>query len=1351
MQTLTNATNLVFIDLSVEDSQALLNGVMPGAEAILLDPQRDGIEQITAVLGDRSNINSLHIVSHGTPACLHLGSTQLHLGNLSAYAHQLRQWTAALTPDADILIYGCNVAMGEVGKAFVHWLSLLTDAKVAASASRTGSAAKGGDWLLEYATGQIKASLAFQSPVRTTYKGVFATPSVQWLKQLGTAGADESSSIAVDSAGNIYATGYTADALADSSQGGEDAWAVKYDSNGNQLWLRQFGTASNERSNGIAVDGADNFYLGGYTTGDFGGNNAGSEDAWLAQYDSSGNQQWVKQLGTASNDRALGVAVASSGYVYTTGYTNSNLSGRRYLIYGSYNDHSDLSDEEIWTAMCDTQGNQVWVKQQGSYGNDRSNGIAVSNGGQVYFSGYTEGSLENSNAGGADSFIANYYSTCGNYGYIRQFGSSSSDYSCSIQVDGSGNLFMAGYTAGALDGANAGIMDAWFAKYDSSGYRLWMNQLGTSGDDRALGLALDSNGNVYVAGYTTGALSGSNSGGEDAWVAMYDTWGHQQWVKQFGTASNDRANGVAVDSAGNVYLSGYTEGALDGTNAGAADAWVAKFGPNTAPALAVNGGLTLDEEATAAITAEQLQVTDTDWGEVITYAVTALPTEGTLILNDTALALNDTFTQADIDAGKLSYSHDGSETTADTFTFTVTDSQGSQISDTAFQITLNPVNDAPSDITLSANSIDENSANGTAIGTLSTADAEANDTHTYTLVDDAGGRFTVEGDRLSVLDGSLLDWETASSHTIRLCATDSGTPSASFEKDFTINLGNINDAPTDISLSNSSVGENSIAGTVIGTLSTTDPDVSDTHTYTLLSDAEGRFTLEGNELKVAQNSRLDVESGNNYTIRVRISDNGTPSQSFEKDLTISLSDAYKPPTLANNITSQTAKADTPFTFQIPANTFHHLNAGDSLTYSAILADGNPLPNWLIFDSTTLTLSGTPARGDAGNLSIKLTATDSAGTIVSDTFDLSIAPGSTDEVGEDTIPGDTGNNPTNGGTGDDSLGGDTGNNPTNGGTNRDFNAGSMFGFPTPNESGDLTSESTGSDATFTTGGAVNNSNDTLIGSDDGDALNGFGGNDLLVGFGGSDNLSGGDGNDRIYGNIDTDNVDGGNGDDTLFGGKESDTLTGSNGVDIVCGDFGNDSIDGGDGNDLLYGKQDADFIDGGSGEDTLFGGKDNDTLIGAAGSDTLGGDLGDDSLSGSEGNDVLYGNIGADTLDGGTGDDSLFAGKDSDVLLGSDGADFLCGDLGEDSLTGGGGSDRFFLSSGRGSDTILDFEDGIDSLVLSDGLSFEQLAITPGANAALIAIATTGELLASLEGIEASAIAINDFHNNFTLV
>ncbi|BDI15034.1 hypothetical protein ANSO36C_08360 [Nostoc cf. commune SO-36] len=148
------------------DYEQLLAGVTTGTEIHVLDPGEDAVTQITNTLLGRQNIASLHIVSHGEAGGVDFGSSVLNLTDLPQYAAQLKTWSKALTNDADILFYGCNVAEGQLGQAFVQNISQITGADVAASNNLTG---KDGDWNLEVTTGNIESPLVFDSKVTSAY------------------------------------------------------------------------------------------------------------------------------------------------------------------------------------------------------------------------------------------------------------------------------------------------------------------------------------------------------------------------------------------------------------------------------------------------------------------------------------------------------------------------------------------------------------------------------------------------------------------------------------------------------------------------------------------------------------------------------------------------------------------------------------------------------------------------------------------------------------------------------------------------------------------------------------------------------------------------------------------------------------------------------------------------------------------------------------------------------------------------------------------------------------------------------------------------------------------------------
>ncbi|HEY9848357.1 MAG TPA: DUF4347 domain-containing protein, partial [Leptolyngbyaceae cyanobacterium] len=187
ISTSKNTNSIVFIDSTVPDYQSLAASVVPGIEVIILYPQIDEIEQITDSLSLRNNINALHIVSHGSPGSLQFGNAQLNSQNLHIYENQLQQWRNSFSDNADILLYGCHVAAGENGVAFIQQLSELTGADIAASDDLTGSAALDGDWDLEVNSGLIEAPLAFQVGV-IAYNAVLGTLRVNSTADNTTSG-----------------------------------------------------------------------------------------------------------------------------------------------------------------------------------------------------------------------------------------------------------------------------------------------------------------------------------------------------------------------------------------------------------------------------------------------------------------------------------------------------------------------------------------------------------------------------------------------------------------------------------------------------------------------------------------------------------------------------------------------------------------------------------------------------------------------------------------------------------------------------------------------------------------------------------------------------------------------------------------------------------------------------------------------------------------------------------------------------------------------------------------------------------------------------------------------------------
>ncbi len=173
----TSARELVFVDSSIVDVEQLINDLKQQRtngefEIVQLDSQRDGIEQISAVLANYADLDAVHILSHGTDRAVKLGDTWLQVSNLDGYAKDIADWGNALSVDGDLLFYGCNLAGGEEGQTLIEGISQLTGADVAASVDDTGGQQLGGDWDLEYHTGAIEAEVAVSAETQQTWLGL---------------------------------------------------------------------------------------------------------------------------------------------------------------------------------------------------------------------------------------------------------------------------------------------------------------------------------------------------------------------------------------------------------------------------------------------------------------------------------------------------------------------------------------------------------------------------------------------------------------------------------------------------------------------------------------------------------------------------------------------------------------------------------------------------------------------------------------------------------------------------------------------------------------------------------------------------------------------------------------------------------------------------------------------------------------------------------------------------------------------------------------------------------------------------------------------------------------------------
>ena len=265
-------------------------------------------------------------------------------------------------------------------------------------------------------------------------------PIIPEVQQFGSASFDVSPTIATDPLGHVYVAGGTNGDLLAENAGLRDNFIVKYDSEGNVLFAEQFGTPGFETIYGIETDNQGNFYITGVTDGELGGpRQAASLDTFVAKYDTTGDQLWIRQIGQNDVFNAFNLAVdKDTGDVFISG---ANV--------------KPTLEDDTFIIKFDTNGEQQWFTETGLSGFlsfDESYGLTVADDGSVYTTGWTSGDLGGPNAGLYDNWLGKYDNATGENLWLVQYGTPDYEWSWDVRTDSEGNVYTAGWTLGNLGG-----------------------------------------------------------------------------------------------------------------------------------------------------------------------------------------------------------------------------------------------------------------------------------------------------------------------------------------------------------------------------------------------------------------------------------------------------------------------------------------------------------------------------------------------------------------------------------------------------------------------------------------------------------------------------------------------------------------------------------------------------------------------------------------------------------------------------------------------------------------------------------------------------------------------------------
>ena len=331
--------------------------------------------------------------------------------------------------------------------------------------------------------------------------------------------------------------------------------------------------------NAVGTDSRGNVYVTGSTRGGLDGNAVtGTSDFFLTKYTSGGVKLYTKQLGVA-NKETVGTAVVTD--------TSDNVYVAGYTTGGLYgNTMQPDSSHEFFITKYDSSGVKQFARQIGVAG-EKKVGIAVTidENDNIFIAGYTTGALDGyAMTGTIDSFLSKFNSE-GVKQYTRLLGVAGKETrGYGVVADARGNVFVAGYTEGSLDDNTlTGSRDFFVAKYDNSGVKQFTRQLGAVGAATVgTAVTVDAIGDVFVVGYTEGSLDGNTlTGSRDAFVTKYDPSGLKLFTRQLGVVGAATAgNEVATDPIGDVFVAGATTGGLDGNaRTGIHDSFVTKYDP----------------------------------------------------------------------------------------------------------------------------------------------------------------------------------------------------------------------------------------------------------------------------------------------------------------------------------------------------------------------------------------------------------------------------------------------------------------------------------------------------------------------------------------------------------------------------------------------------------------------------------------------------------------------------------------------------------------------------------------------------------------------------------------------------
>ncbi|WP_374498923.1 DUF4347 domain-containing protein [Zoogloea sp.] len=926
-------TELVFVDARTPDVQQLIDDLAAQQQAgrlvevIVVGADEDGIGRIGSALSGRDEVSAIHVIGHGASGTAQLGASTLDAESIFQRAGEIAAWGDALTGEADLLLYGCDVGDGASGRSLVASLAQLTGADVAASDDPTGSALYGGDWQLEVRSGTVEALPFASADLQFEWAGTLALTAQgsETLVNTSTSGTQtvnwSSKSIAMDANGNyviIWMDG------SDASDTGIGIYGQRYNASGvaqgAQFHVNTY-TFDNQRDPQVAMDASGNFVVVWESTGQDGSSNG----IYAQRYNSSGVAQGSEfrvnstttydQLEPAVAMDASGNFViawqswsqdlANSNGIYAQRYNSSGVAqGGEFLV----NTYTTDSQTEPSVAM-DASGNFIIAWQSfGQDGNNegiyakRYNSSGVVQGSEFHVSTYTTSNQdlpvvamdtsgnfvivwESAQDGSGNGIYGQRYNSSG----VAQGGEFRINTTTADQQQNpavtmlAGGGFVVTWQSMAQDGSFDGV---YMRQYDSSGTALTGETLvntTTTGYQDVPSIASDEKGHLVVVWH------GDGTGDSDGVFMRRYLYAAAPVITPTGYS------GTYVENAGAIYDAGATVTDSDTT--------------------VLNGGQLIYQVIANGTATDELGIRNqgTGAGQIglsgtnVTYGGTTIGTySGSFGTGSTPLTVtfNSNASVAAVQAlvRNITYRNTSENPSTATRSISLTVSDGTGMTSTPAVVTMavSAVNDAPVITSLATANVAENT---TAVLTVTSSDVDGG-TPTYTLsggVDQA--RFSINSSTGALSFLSAPNYEsptdTGSNNVYDVTVQVSDGAGGTTTQSIAVSVTPVNDnTPVITSGATANVAENT---TAVMTVTATDADLpAQTLTYSIVGGADAaKFAINSSTGALSfatapdYEAPTDVGSNNVYDVTVQASD-GTLSSTKAIAVTVTAANDNTP-------------------------------------------------------------------------------------------------------------------------------------------------------------------------------------------------------------------------------------------------------------------------------------------------------------------------------------------------------------------------------------------------------------------------------------------------------------------------